>query len=363
MARFARRTSLLVAALALLGAAAGGLPAPARAQEPAATLVITQPTPTATPPSPGAQAGAVPAEQAQASPYVVQEGDTLLDAALELGLDVEEMGCVLAPDFDPARPLVIGDALPPLPGGVVCHRVAPGETLAAVARRYGTTAAAIARLPWNGLPGSAGRGLGAAAPLRAGRYVRVPVAAEQRFEPLVAVAAPQGAMPGTDPAGFLALMLAQPVNTPPQALFALGGTGGVSRPPSLAPVPADWPYGSGLFTWPAYGWLTQGYRRDHRALDIAAPTGAPVTAADRGVVVRAGWNDQGYGNFVIVDHNIDYLTLYAHLDEIFVRAGEVVGQGQVLGTVGSTGNSTGPHLHFEIRDFGRLINPLELLAR
>ena len=82
----------------------------------------------------------------------------------------------------------------------------------------------------------------------------------------------------------------------------------------------------------------------------------------RGVVLRAGWNDQGYGRFVIVDHDLDYLTLYAHLDKILVAEGDVVAQGQVLGTVGSTGNSTGPHLHFEIRDFGRLANPLELLA-
>ncbi|MBK8045672.1 MAG: M23 family metallopeptidase [Anaerolineales bacterium] len=64
----------------------------------------------------------------------------------------------------------------------------------------------------------------------------------------------------------------------------------------------------------------------------------------------------------MIDHKIDYITLYAHLDTILVNEGDVVGQGQALGTVGSTGNSTGPHLHFEIRDFGRLINPLELLA-
>ena len=111
-----------------------------------------------------------------------------------------------------------------------------------------------------------------------------------------------------------------------------------------------------------YGWLSQGYRYDHRAIDIAAVQGTPVTAADRGVVVRAGWNDQGYGRFVVIDHQIDYVTLYAHLDRILVHEGEIVGQGQVIGTVGSTGNSTGPHLHFEIRDFGRLTNPLELLA-
>ncbi|NJN84512.1 MAG: M23 family metallopeptidase [Caldilineaceae bacterium] len=125
----------------------------------------------------------------------------------------------------------------------------------------------------------------------------------------------------------------------------------------------DWPYGSGHFAWPVYGWLSQSYHGGHRALDLAAPEGTAVYAADRGVVVRAGWNDQGYGFFVVVDHNIDYLTLYAHLSEIYVRDGQVVGQGDLLGLVGSTGNSTGPHLHFEIRDFGQLTDPLALLLR
>ena len=88
-----------------------------------------------------------------------------------------------------------------------------------------------------------------------------------------------------------------------------------------------------------------------------------VTAADRGVVIRAGWNSQGYGQFVIIDHNIDYITLYAHLSEVLVSQGDVVAQGQAIGRVGSTGNSTGPHLHFEIRDFGSRADPVPLLVK
>jgi murein DD-endopeptidase MepM/ murein hydrolase activator NlpD len=171
-------------------------------------------------------------------------------------------------------------------------------------------------------------------------------------------------------------MLHQPVNTSPFTVLAVGGPFAeqrqllqrlseralsANRQPGV--VPANWPYGSGVFQWPLAGWLTQGYRYDHRAIDIAAPAGTPVRAADRGVVVRAGWNQQGYGLFVIIDHNIDYVTLYAHLSEVLVQEGQVVAQGDILGKVGSTGNSTGPHLHFEIRDFGRLTNPLELLTR
>jgi murein DD-endopeptidase MepM/ murein hydrolase activator NlpD len=139
--------------------------------------------------------------------------------------------------------------------------------------------------------------------------------------------------------------------------------GGPGPAPDSVPVPDDWPYGTGHFTWPVSGWLSQGYRNDHRAVDIAAPAGSFVTAADRGVVIRAGWNDQGYGLFIIIDHNIDYVSLYSHLSEVFVEEGDIVRAGQVIGTVGSTGNSTGPHLHFEIRDFGRRANPLDLLIR
>jgi len=129
------------------------------------------------------------------------------------------------------------------------------------------------------------------------------------------------------------------------------------------PLPANWPYGSGHFAWPVYGWITQGFQASHSGIDVGAWAGTPVTAADRGVVIRAGWSDSGYGNFVIIDHKIDYITLYAHLGDIFVSEGQVVAQGQLLATVGSTGNSTGPHLHFEIRDFGQRVDPLTVLLR
>ncbi|MEZ4611523.1 MAG: M23 family metallopeptidase [Caldilineaceae bacterium] len=95
-----------------------------------------------------------------------------------------------------------------------------------------------------------------------------------------------------------------------------------------------------MFAWPLYGWLTR-FKPDHRAVDIAAPVGTVVTAADRGVVIRAGWNSQGYGQFVIVDHNIDYITLYAHLSEVLVSEGDVVAQGQPIGRWGRRATAPG----------------------
>jgi murein DD-endopeptidase MepM/ murein hydrolase activator NlpD len=291
--------------------------------------------------------------------YTVRAGDTLFTVALETGLDLDDVPCAIAPDFTADQPLVIGNVLSIPPANLACHTVERGDTLASVAAAYGSSAEQIFLLPWNGFGGQELERVR----LQPGLHLRVPL-------PLPAFWQPTTTLPGAgDPNGmreasFLPLMLAMPLNTSP--FVVLGRESGSSRTPEhqpLGPVPADWPYGSGRFTWPVYGWLSQSYRYDHRAIDVAANQGTPVTAADRGVVVRAGWNDQGYGRFVVVDHQIDYVTLYAHLDRILVSEGDVVGQGQVIGTVGSTGNSTGPHLHFEIRDFGRLANPLELLAQ
>ena len=285
--------------------------------------------------------------------YTVRPGDTLLTIALETGLDLEDTPCAIAPDFDPNSPLVIGDLLAVPPANIRCHAVQPGETLDDIAAQYGSTAAQIYFLAWNRL----GDLPLDSVVLTPGRHLRVPL-------PLTAeLGAVPAATTGEEETSFLPLILEMPVNTSPFTLFAEGSARRSDRAPaSMGPIPANWPYGSGAFAWPVYGWLSQGYRADHRAIDIAAPVGTAITAADRGVVIRAGWNDQGYGQFVVIDHNIDYITLYAHLDQVLVQEGQVVAQGDLLGTVGSTGNSTGPHLHFEIRDFGRRTNPLELLA-
>jgi murein DD-endopeptidase MepM/ murein hydrolase activator NlpD len=123
------------------------------------------------------------------------------------------------------------------------------------------------------------------------------------------------------------------------------------------PIPAGASRGSGRFVWPTSGKITQSFKPYHRALDIAGWTGAQVKAADSGYVVASGWSNEGYGNYVVIDHRNGFQTLYGHLSRIFVRAGESVGKGALIGLMGSTGNSTGPHLHFEIRQRGVQINP------
>lgn len=101
--------------------------------------------------------------------------------------------------------------------------------------------------------------------------------------------------------------------------------------------------------------------RPHQGLDFTAPMGARVGAAGRGVVSYAGWNAGGYGNLVIVDHRLGFQTYYAHLSRVTSYVGERVNGGTRVGLVGSTGNSTGPHLHFETRRGGTPFDPISRL--
>lgn len=107
---------------------------------------------------------------------------------------------------------------------------------------------------------------------------------------------------------------------------------------------------------PIEGRLTQNSHSGHVALDFGAPVGTPVQATMDGRVVYAGWNDQGYGNLVIIE-NGPYRIYLAHLSEIPVQVGQQVRAGEVVGLSGNTGNSTGPHLHYEVRLNGKQINP------
>lgn len=120
------------------------------------------------------------------------------------------------------------------------------------------------------------------------------------------------------------------------------------------------------YIWPAKGVLTSGYGwrwgRMHKGIDVAAPIGTPIVAAAEGVVVRAGWNSGGYGKLVDIKHTDGTLTRYAHNSRILVQKGQQVEQGQRISEMGSTGFSTGPHLHFEVHPGGKgAVNPIALL--
>jgi len=125
--------------------------------------------------------------------------------------------------------------------------------------------------------------------------------------------------------------------------------------------------------WPVYGRITSSFgevrfspssggTRPHMGIDISAPTGTPIVAPADGVVLSAG-REAEYGLLISVDHGHGFTTMYGHLKEIRVKPGDRVKTGQLLGTVGTTGNTTGPHLHYEVRIHGRPANPFSYLTQ
>ena len=198
--------------------------------------------------------------------------------------------------------------------------VQPGDTLWTIARRIGAPVEQVAALNHLALDST----------IYAGQTLVLPVAL-----------AAEVAQPTKPPVAVPLTPLAPP-------------TGTVTIPPLGAPA---------SFVWPVRGVITTYYTPPrHPAIDIGVPMGTPILASARGVVTYAAWSDAGYGNFVIVQHANGYVSRYAHLSRYEAQVGQVLAQGQVLGYVGSTGNSTGPHLHFEILYNGSPLDPLVLLG-
>ncbi len=222
-------------------------------------------------------------------------------------------GCAgrrVAPVASPTPP-ARGEAGHPRRGKGTWHVVRPGETLWRIARRYGVTVEAIARA--NGIPDPTR--------IRAGQRLFIP-----------------GGRPEEGP------------SPRPRAGEEGGVPGGTWRWPVDGPV-------TSVFGAPrAHG------RRGHTGIDIAAPAGTAVRAARAGRVAFAG-RKGSYGRLVVLDHGRGFASWYAHLSRIAVRPGQHVDAGAVIGRVGTSGNATGPHLHFEIRRRGRPLDPLVFLAR
>ncbi len=134
--------------------------------------------------------------------------------------------------------------------------------------------------------------------------------------------------------------------------------------PGGCQAPAYGPVGTTAFMYPVGNPELSGFDFSsyHLGIDLTAYDGDPVYASDNGTVVYAGWNDSGYGNLVVIDHNNGWSTYYAHLSAIYVSCGQGVGRGTQVGSAGHTGRAFGSHLHFEMRYNGGFVNPWSVLG-
>jgi murein DD-endopeptidase MepM/ murein hydrolase activator NlpD len=160
-----------------------------------------------------------------------------------------------------------------------------------------------------------------------------------------------------------------PIAPPPVAGGAFASLVNAVFHPTAPSNPAA---GNASMQWPVAGRITSpfGERKNplgpgddfHPGVDIAADEGTPIAAAAAGRVVSAG-PDAGYGNLIVVDDGNGVATRYAHCSQMYARVGDVIAPGQTIGAVGSTGNSTGPHLHFEVRINDRPVDPAQFLSK
>jgi murein DD-endopeptidase MepM/ murein hydrolase activator NlpD len=237
--------------------------------------------------------------------YTVQAGDTVQSIAASFGLQPTTVMWANAAIEDAPDLLRIGQDVVILPIDGAYHQVAEGDTLQSIADTYKVYSSTIASCEYNTL-------------------------------------VPPG---GTADVGAWLIIPGGEKPYVPKVVTSYDG-----------PVP-EGARGTGRFQWPVLGRITQGYWSGHRAIDIGAPAGSASLAADGGFVSFAGWTDVGYGYLIVIDHANGFATYYAHLSNIYVSKGQAIERGQAIGAVGNTGNSTGPHLHFEIRYYGQQLNP------
>jgi murein DD-endopeptidase MepM/ murein hydrolase activator NlpD len=241
--------------------------------------------------------------------YVARSGDTVWDIAERFGISPETI--LWANDKLEDKPdlLAIGQELIILPVSGVYHTVELGETLESIAQKLKVDLSAITDYALNQLSPPY--------ELQAGQKLIVPGGQKPYI---------------------------------PRVVHAYQG-----------PIPENAALGTGSFGWPVSGRITQKYWDRHQAIDIGTAKGNPIYAADSGFVTYAGWSDVGYGYMLIIDHRNGFQTLYAHLSWYYPEVGQSVAKGELIAKVGSTGRSTGPHLHFEIIQNGVKRNPLGFL--
>ena len=245
--------------------------------------------------------------------YQVQDGDTISSIADKFGVSTNTI--LWQNKLTDVDSIKIGETLQILPVTGVAHTVQKGDTVESIAKKYGLPSSeALVEFPFNTFTN------------------------DETFELAIGqtVIVPNGVKPSSQ--GSFAPAIA------------------VQITPNAGSVVA-----SGSFVWPTQGVITQGFYWYHPGVDIANAGAPNILAADGGRVVAEGWDNTGYGNRIIIDHGNGMQTLYAHMSAFYVTLGQSVNRGDLIGRMGSTGHSTGTHLHFEIHINGIHANPLNYL--
>lgn len=269
--------------------------------------------------------------------YLVRQGDTLFGIAEKFGLKPETIlwsnQLVLADNPHSLRP---GQELNILPVNGAYYRWSAGDGLNGVARYYHVTPEEIINFPTNRLDPIALGDL-SHPDIEAGAWLVIPGGTRD----FVSWSAP-----------------AIPLDNP-EVATVLG--------PGACKNIQGGLVGSGAFIWPSNNHYLSGYDyvpgANHPGIDIAGNEGDTVYAADNGVIVYAGWNNWGYGNVIVINHGNGWQTLYAHLSSYVISCGQFVYQGNAIGAIGSTGNSDGAHLHFEMMYNAVRVNPHDYLPK
>ncbi len=268
--------------------------------------------------------------------YTVQEGDTLFGISEKYGLDPETIlwgnYSILLDDPHALQP---GQELNILPLNGTLYEWQDGDGLNGVATFFGVTPEDIINFPGNHLD-----------PNTIGDYTR------PNIPPGTMLIIPGGTRQFVSWSAPLGVTREDPAQAR------------VLGPGACDPVSGG-AVGYGNFVWPTNKHYLSGFdyspKTNHWGIDIAGSEGEGVYATDAGVVVYAGWNNYGYGNMVMIDHGNGFQSLYAHLSAIYRFCGQSVGQGEGIGAIGSTGHSSGAHLHFEIMTATYKINPWDVL--
>jgi murein DD-endopeptidase MepM/ murein hydrolase activator NlpD len=242
--------------------------------------------------------------------YSVMPGDTVGTIAEKFGVSTDTI--LWQNDLEAKSNIKAGQKLEILPVSGLSHKVSKGDTIYSIAKKYDTNPQGIVDFPYN-------------------TFVN-----DETFELAIGqvIVVPDGVKP-------------KAIQSAPRMLRLTPDAGSVTA--------------SGSFVWPTTGTITQNYVWYHQGVDIANRGLPDILAADAGTVSVPGFMAGGYGNYVVIDHGNGYKTLYAHMSRIYVSPGQTVNRGVAIGKMGSTGRSTGPHLHFEVYKNGVRLSPLTVL--